>query len=69
MIVSKLKEEVLQAAKDKPEDWRLGQFIFNYINATYGDVARKVQFEDRIDCFYFDEYIDKFIERCANYIQ
>lgn len=48
----------------KPKDWRKGQFVFNFIDANYG-VARAVQFEDRVDCFYMDNKIDEFIEKCA----
>lgn len=67
MLVSKLKEEVMGALKNKPKGWRDGQFVFNYIDKYYG-VARTVQFKDNIDCFYDDKYIDSFIEHCANYI-
>ncbi len=67
MLVSKLKEEVMRALKNKPKEWRDGQFVFNYIDKYYG-VARMVQFKDNIDCFYDDKYIDSFIEHCANYI-
>ena len=49
---------------DKPKDWRKGQFVFNYIEENYGDVAREVQFIDKIDCFYNDDKIDEFIEAC-----
>ena len=57
------KEDVLTAMKNKPEDWRDGQFVFNYINEKYG-VARYVQFIDGIDCFYLDDKIDQFIDKC-----
>lgn len=57
------KEDVLTAMKNKPEDWRDGQFVFNYINEKYG-VARYVQFIDGIDCFYCDDKIDQFIDKC-----
>ena len=50
-------------AKERPEYIRFGQFIFNYIEETYG-VARDVQFIDKVDCFYVDENVDKFID-CA----
>jgi hypothetical protein len=57
------KEDVLTAMKNKPEDWRDGQFVFNYINEKYG-VARYVQFIEGIDCFYSDDKIDQFIDKC-----
>ena len=44
-----------------PKNWRKGQKVFNTIEELYGDVARKVQFEKGIDCFYDDEKIDSFI--------
>ena len=50
---------------EKPSHWRDGQFVFNTIDSLYG-VARAVQFEDRIDCFYDDSEIDKFINACYN---
>lgn len=67
MLVSKLKEEVMTALKNKPEGWRNGQFVFNYIDRNYG-VARTVQFKDGVDCFYDDDSIDSFIEHCAKYL-
>lgn len=56
-IMKKMKTE-------KPKEWRDGQFVFNYIEKTYGDIARKVQFENRVDCFYRDEDMNEFIN-CA----
>ena len=50
---------------EKPSSWREGQFVFNAIDHLYG-VARAVQFEDRIDCFYDDSEIDKFINASYN---
>lgn len=44
---------------------RLGQAVFNYTERTFGEVARQVQFEDRIDCFYNDDAIADFL--CAVY--
>ena len=45
---------------EKPSNWRNGQFVFNTIDKLY-KVARKVQFENKIDCFYDDEQIIPFI--------
>lgn len=64
-----LKEEVYGAIKRKPINWRKGQFIFNYIEVNYGpEISRAVQSEDGVDCFYDDDYIDKFLECCAKRI-
>ena len=60
-----LKSEVIEKSKYRHSYLRLGQFVFNYIDANYG-VARAVQFEDRIDCFFRDDKIDDFIEKCAS---
>lgn len=65
MTKEQLKEIVFNAMDTmKPKDWRKGQFVFNYIDANY-DVARAVQFEDKVDCFFRDDKIDEFIEKCA----
>lgn len=62
MTFSELKNEVIFASGEKPEHIRLGQFIFNYIDAVYC-TARYVQFVDKVDCFYDNNQIDAFI-RC-----
>jgi hypothetical protein len=54
------KEEVMEAMKNKPEQWRDGQFVFNYINEKYG-VARHIQYITGVDCFYDNNKIDEFI--------
>lgn len=65
MTKEELKKIVLDAMSVmKPKDWRKGQFVFNFIDANYG-VARAVQFEDKVDCFFRDDKIDEFIEKCA----
>lgn len=65
MTKEELKNIVMSAMDTmKPKDWRKGQFVFNFIDANYG-VARAVQFEDRVDCFFCDDKIDDFIEKCA----
>lgn len=59
--LTEFKSEVLNAVDNKPDFHRKGQATFNYIEEKYG-VAREVQFEDKVDCFYDDSRIDKFIE-------
>ena len=63
MDLNEFRADVLTSMKDKPKEWRDGQFVFNYINEVYG-VARYVQFIEGIDCFYNDEKIDQFIDKC-----
>lgn len=46
--------------EDKPDCWRNGQAVFNYVDDMYG-VAREVQFVSGIDCFYDDSKIEEFI--------
>jgi hypothetical protein len=65
MTFEELKQEVEGAYKTScPKNWRKGQFVFNYINSYYG-VARYVQFNKGVDCFYIDENIDEFIKASA----
>lgn len=54
---------------EKLKQWRNGQFVFNYIESVYGQVARISQFRDGIDCFYNDENIDAFIKNCYEIIK
>lgn len=65
MTGTELKLEVMKAMLHKPKEWRDGQFVFNYIDEHYAPVARQVQFQDGIDCFYRDDMIDDFIDACA----
>lgn len=67
MTLEEFKIEILKATENKPKEWRLGQFVFNYIDEKYG-VARIVQFQDGIDCFYINDKIDDFINACYKYI-
>ena len=66
------KEEFLLDVQEKvcdvPREWRLGQAIFNVVEAFYG-VAREVQFIDKIDCFYDDGFIDQFLEAAWNRVK
>lgn len=68
MTKEEFKKDVLDFMNNRPENWRKGQAVFNYIDSEYG-VARSVQFEDKIDCFYHDEAIDDFIEASAKRLQ
>ena len=49
------KEDVLTAMKNKPEDWRDGQFVFNYINEKYGAIVVATGFNP-ISMEKFDEF-------------
>ena len=65
ITVEELKKEISEI--EFPKNWRKGQSVFNYIDAVYG-VARNIQFEYRIDCFYNDKYIDDFINKAVELI-
>lgn len=62
------KNEVLTEMEKKPTEWRNGQFVFNYVNSNFGDVARIAQFKKGVDCFYNDEKIEPFLECCYSII-
>ena len=61
MTYEEFREDVLNGIKAFPNNWRKGQKVFNYIDSKYR-VARKVQFDYGVDCFYRDDLSDKFIE-------
>lgn len=63
MTLYEFRELILSKADKRPTYLRLGQFVFNYIDWNY-DVARIVQFQDGVDCFYRDDLIDEFIKCC-----
>ena len=64
MKLEDFKREVMAAMKNKPEQWRDGQFVFNYIEENYCGVGRYVQFIEGVDCYYDDNKIDEFISLC-----
>lgn len=68
MTYHDFRNEVLGEMKNKPKEWRDGQFVFNYINENYG-VARQVQFIERIDCFHDDDQIEAFILSSYNQLK
>ena len=68
MTVEKLTDEIMSNMKNKPHNWRIGQFVFNYIDEVY-HVASTVLFKDKVDCFYDDKNINNFIKHAAKYIE
>ena len=62
MTYEEFKADVFKNIKDLPDNWRKGQKVFNYIESKY-KIARIVQFDCGIDCFYRDDLIDKFLEK------
>ena len=55
------KQNILDEVEKCPKEWRKGQAVFNIIDEKYR-VARKVQFEDKVDCFFNDSKVDEFID-------
>lgn len=62
MTYEEFRGDVFKNIKDLPDNWRKGQKVFNYIESKY-KIARIVQFDCGIDCFYRDDLIDKFLEK------
>ena len=62
MTYEVFKADVFKNIKNLPDNWRKGQKVFNYIESKY-KIARIVQFDCGIDCFYRDDLIDKFLEK------
>ena len=57
------RDAIMELVTRCPKMWRKGQAVFNIIDANY-DVAREVQFEDGVDCFYDDSQIEPFLALC-----
>lgn len=60
MSFSKFVADVMSLTDECPRFWRKGQAVFNIVDTKYG-VARDVQFQDGIDCFYDDQKIADFL--------
>lgn len=68
MTFGDFKNEIARVIENRPKNWRKGQAVFNYIESKYG-VARSVQFEDGIDCFYRDDQIEEFLQKAYERIK
>lgn len=53
---------IWEKVKKYPKEHRPGQKVFNACEELYGSVARDVQFNDMIDCYYDNTQIEDFIE-------
>ena len=53
--------EIKDYARKCPPSWRFGQAIFNVVEAMYGNIAREVQFQDGVDCFYNSSEVEPFL--------
>lgn len=61
--VKKIADNIV---KDYPHI-RYGQAVFNFVDERYG-VSRIVQFKCGVDCFYNDECVDDFLDKCYEII-
>ena len=43
--------------------WRFGQSVFNTVDEYVG-VARTVQFKKGVDCFFKDDMVQAFLDKC-----
>ena len=68
MTFGDFKNEIARVIENRPKSWRKCQAVFNYIESKYG-VARAVQFEDGIDCFYRDDQIEEFLQKAYERIK
>lgn len=67
MTLEEFRDDVLTAMKNKPESWRDGQFVFNYIDDKYGGIRQALQISN-VDCYNNDKHIDEFINACFSFI-
>lgn len=67
LTLEDFKDFVMNEINKLPSNWRKGQKVFNFIDNNYG-IARKIQFEEGIDCFYNDDAIDDFIKEAHKII-
>ena len=58
--LKRFKRLIMEAVKNKPSNIRYGQCVFNFIDENF-HVARQIQMEDNIDCFYDDSQVPLFI--------
>ena len=67
MTYEEFREDVLNGIKAFQNNWREGQKVFNYIDSKY-HVARTLQYQHNIDCFYRDDLIEEFIREAYKLI-
>lgn len=66
MTYEEFKADVMKAAERRPSFIRKGQAVFNIVDTRY-QVARNVQFQDGIDCYYRDDNIEPFLRAAWKY--
>ena len=62
MSYESFKKSIIEEVElTRPKSIRKGQAIFNYVDEKFG-LARKIQYDYNIDCFYNDLKIDVFLK-------
>lgn len=62
MSYESFKKSIIEEVElTRPKSIRKGQAIFNYVDEKFG-LARKIQYDYNIDCFYNDLKIDAFLK-------
>jgi hypothetical protein len=62
MTKEELLAEIYKAMPSTSHYINKGKFVFEYIEKKYGNVAREVEFIDKVNCTYADNKIEEFIE-------
>ena len=62
MSYESFKKTIIEEVElTRPKSIRKGQAVFNYVDEKFG-LARKIQYDYNIDCFYNDLKIDAFLK-------
>lgn len=62
MSYESFKKSIIEEVElTRPKSIRKGQAVFNYVDEKFG-LARKIQYDYNIDCFYNDAKIDAFLK-------
>lgn len=62
MSYESFKKSIIEEVElTRPKSIRKGQAVFNYVDEKFG-LARKIQYDYNIDCFYNDLKIDAFLK-------
>lgn len=67
MTKKELKKILDRNVKSKPDDWRYGQWVFNFVRFHYREAAESLRCS-KVDCFYDNSKADAFIEAAAKII-
>ena len=63
------KNFVYRELKNKPQEYRDGQFVFNFLDTIIPNISREIQFNKKIDCFYLDSKIQEFLDAAVEILK